>query len=81
MMLNFVDLPRRWVADDEPRLNLDWARASGLFNARLTVTPDELRNLQEGLERLVEPLITREADDVPDDAGRVRILAYFLPEA
>jgi len=81
MMLNYVDLPRRWVADDEPRLKLDWARASGLFNARLTVTPDELRNLQEGLERLVEPLITRGADDVPGDAGRVRILAYFLPEA
>jgi DNA-binding transcriptional ArsR family regulator len=79
MMLNYVDLPRRWVADDEPRLELDWARASGLFNARLIVTPDELRGLQEGLERLVEPLITREA--VPDDAGRVRILAYFLPEA
>lgn len=81
MMLNYVDLPRRWVADEEPRLQLDWARAAGLFNARLTVTPDELRDLQEGLERLVEPLITREADDVPGDAGRVRILAYFLPEA
>jgi DNA-binding transcriptional ArsR family regulator len=81
MMLNYVDLPRRWVADDEPRLTLDWARAAGLFNARLTVTPDELRGLQEGLERLIEPLITREADDGPDDAGRVRILAYFLPEA
>jgi DNA-binding transcriptional ArsR family regulator len=81
MMLSYVDLPRRWVADDEPRLKLDWARAAGLFNARLTVTPDELRGLQEGLERLVEPLITREPDDVPGDAGRVRILAYFLPEA
>lgn len=81
MMLNYVDLPRRWVADDEPRLTLDWARAAGLFNAGLTVTPEELRGLQEGLERLVEPLITREADDVPDDAARVRVLAYFLPEA
>jgi DNA-binding transcriptional ArsR family regulator len=81
MMLNYVDVPRRWVAADEPRLKLNWARAAGLFNARLTVTPDELRSLQEGLERLIEPLITREADDVPDDAGRVRILAYFLPEA
>jgi DNA-binding transcriptional ArsR family regulator len=81
MMLNYVDLPRRWVADDEPRLKLDWARAAGLFNARLTVTPEEVRDLQEGLERLIEPLITREADDVPDDAARVRVLAYFLPEA
>jgi hypothetical protein len=81
MMLNYVDLPRRWVADDEPRLKLDWARAAGLFNARLTLTPEELRGLQEGLERLIEPLITREADDVPDHAGPVRVLAYFLPEA
>jgi DNA-binding transcriptional ArsR family regulator len=81
MLLQYVDLPRRWVAEDEPRLALDWARAAGLFNARVTVSPDELRELQEGLERLLEPYLTREPADRPADASEVRILGYFMPEA
>jgi DNA-binding transcriptional ArsR family regulator len=81
MMERYVDLPRSWIADDEPRLELDWARAAGLFNARVTVTPDELRGLQDGLERLLEPFITREADAAPAGARPARLLAYFLPEA
>src|SRR5262245_2256463 len=31
-LLQYVDVPRRWVEDVEPRLDLDWARAAGLFN-------------------------------------------------
>jgi hypothetical protein len=81
MMSSYVDLPRRWLANDEPRLDLDWVRAAGLFNARVTVTPDELRGLQDGLERLVEPYLTRESGKVPPDARRARVLTYFLPEA
>jgi DNA-binding transcriptional ArsR family regulator len=81
MFSSYVDLPRRWVEDEEPRLNLDWARAAGLFNARVKVTPDELRGIQEGLERLVEPFITRESEEVPTEARPARILTYFMPEA
>ncbi len=80
MLLSYVDLPRRWVADDEPRLALDWVRAAGLFNARVTLTPDELRSVQEDLERLLEPYLTREAEAAPAGAGPVRILSYFMPE-
>ena len=80
MFLQYVDLPRGWVSDDEPTLSLEWARAAGLTNARLFVTPDELRELQEGLERLLEPLLTRESDAVPAGAGHVRVLSYFMPE-
>ncbi|HET7856032.1 MAG TPA: helix-turn-helix domain-containing protein [Gaiellaceae bacterium] len=80
MLLHYVDVPRRWVADDESRVTLDWIRAAGMSNARVTVTPDELRGIQEALERLLEPFITRESDAVPVGAGDVRILSYFLPE-
>jgi Helix-turn-helix domain len=80
MMLAYDDLPRRWVADTEPRLELEWARASGLFHARVTLTPDELRGVQEGLEGVLAPFLTREPDDAPPDARPVRILGYFLPE-
>jgi hypothetical protein len=80
MYLQYVDLPRRWVADDEPRLELDWARAAGLFNAGVALTPDELRTVQESLEDLLAPYLTREAAAVPVGARRVRVLAYFMPE-
>jgi hypothetical protein len=81
MLLQYVDLPRRWVAADEPRLELDWVRAAGMFNAGVALTPDELRSVQAGLEDLLTPYLTRQADAAPLDARRVRILAYFLPEA
>jgi hypothetical protein len=81
MFSSYVELPRRWVEDEEPRLDLDWARAAGLFNARVKVTSDELRGIQEGLERLVEPFIVRESEEVPSEARPARILTYFMPEA
>ncbi len=80
MLLHYLDLPRRWVDEREPTLDVDWARAAGLFNARLTITADELRSVQEELERMLEPYLNRTPDDVPADAGPVRILGYFLPE-
>jgi predicted transcriptional regulator len=76
-----VDLPRRWLDDDEPRLSVDWLRASGAFNARFALTPEELRELQAGLEVLIEPYATRTEADMPDGTAPVRILAYFMPEA
>lgn len=80
MMLGHADLTRRWVEDSEPRLELEWVRAAGLFNARTSVTPDELRRIQEGLEHLLEPFLSREAEDAPAEARQVRILSYFMPE-
>jgi DNA-binding transcriptional ArsR family regulator len=80
VLLQYVDLPRRWLEDHEPRLPVDWLRASGALNARMSLTPDELRELQAGLEALIEPYATRKAAAAPDGAASVRILAYFMPE-
>jgi len=80
MMVSYNDLPSRWVDESEPRLGLEWARAAGLFNARVTLTTDELRSVQDGLERLLEPFLTREAGAALPEARDVRILSYFLPE-
>jgi DNA-binding transcriptional ArsR family regulator len=79
MLMHYLDVPKRWAVDDEPELELEWVRAAGLLNARVAVTSEELRNLQEGLEQLLEPFITREPGDVPAGARPVRILSYFLP--
>ena len=75
-----LDLPRRWLEDDEPRLPVDWLRASGALNARMALTPDELREFQAGIELLIEPYASRTAADIPEGAATVRILAYFMPE-
>jgi hypothetical protein len=29
VLLQYIDLPRRWLEDEEPRLPVDWLRASG----------------------------------------------------
>jgi|SRR5262245_13758999 len=79
MLLHYLELPRRWVDEAEPALGVAWARAAGLFNARLTITAEELRTVQEELERLLEPYLTRSEEDAPADAAPVRILSYFLP--
>jgi hypothetical protein len=47
----------------------------------MALTPDELRELQVALERLIEPYVTRKEADAPDGAAPVRILGYFMPEA
>ena len=79
MYLQYADIPRRWVDDDEPRLTLDWARAAGLLQVGLSITPDELRAIQAALEQVLEPYLTRQPAEVPEGAARVRFLAYFMP--
>ena len=81
MMLAYEELPGRWVAETEPRLEVEWARAAGLFNARMQLTPEELRRVQEQLEDVLAPFLTREPDAAPRGARPVHVLAYFLPEA
>ena len=81
MLLNEAERPRRWVETDEPRLRLEWARAAGMFNARVWLTVDELRVVQEELERVLAPFTSREPQDAPDETAPVRVLAYFMPES
>src|SRR3954471_7677323 len=81
MLLQYADLPRQWVTDDEPQLPQAWARVAGSLNVRLLVSPDELQQLQEALEKLLERYVTREPDVAPPSASHVRLLSYFMPEA
>jgi DNA-binding transcriptional ArsR family regulator len=80
MVVRYASLPSEWVQGIEPSLDVAWARAAGLFNARVELTPEELRRLQDDLERLLEPFNNRPEGDRPRDAAPVRIMAYFLPE-
>ena len=79
MLLAVEHLPREWVESVEPGLEDRWAGAAGLFNAGVVLAATELDEVQVELERVLEPYLNRAADDVPADARRVRVLAYFLP--
>jgi DNA-binding transcriptional ArsR family regulator len=79
IMLRNADIPRRWAADDEPHLDRAWFRSAGALNARLTMTPAELDEFQQQIERLMEPYLHR--DPSTAGTGPVRLLAYFLPSA
>ena len=81
MMTKYAGLPVSWAESEEPQLDLGWARAAGMFNARLYLTPDELRGIQNWLERMLEPFTTRSAVERPVDVTPVRILSFFMPEA
>jgi DNA-binding transcriptional ArsR family regulator len=80
MLVRYASVPSEWVKGIEPSLDVTRARATGLFNARVELTSDELRRLQDDLEQLLEPFTNRPESDRPADAAPVRILAYFLPE-
>ena len=80
MLVKYASLPTERVRRVEPLLDVTWARAAGLFNARVELAPDELRRLQEDLERLLEPFTNRPVIDRPGDAASVRITAFFMPE-
>ena len=81
LFLRADELPRRWLAEDEPRLEGDWRRVSGLSNARMAMTVEEAEALDAEMERLLEPYVTRNDSDVPEGARRVRWLRYVLPDA
>jgi DNA-binding MarR family transcriptional regulator len=81
MMTKYAELPASWAGREEAKLDLEWARAAGMFNARVELTPDELRRIQDGLERLLEPFTTRTPAERPHGVVPVRLLCFFMPEA
>jgi hypothetical protein len=68
------------LEDDEPRLPADWFRAAGVVQGSHGADAGEPRELRAALELLIQPYVTREEADTPDDAASVRILAYLMPE-
>jgi predicted transcriptional regulator len=78
MISSTTDLPERWVRDEAPRLDDRWFAASGMFNARVQVTSDELDAIQVQLDALLSPYLTRE--ELPADVKQVRVLAYFMTQ-
>ena len=72
-------LPSEWLAHEEPHLEARWRRHAGLSNTTITVTAEELGRIEDAIEQVLAPYVTRSAGDRPRGARRVRLLRYVLP--
>ncbi|WP_086809530.1 ArsR/SmtB family transcription factor [Streptomyces reticuliscabiei] len=81
MFLRSGDLPNRWAAEVEPKLEPAWRRLAGLANTRVVVSADELAAIEDAIERILAPYVTRGEAARPADGRGVRLLRYALPES
>jgi DNA-binding transcriptional ArsR family regulator len=71
----------QWLTETAPQLDLAWARLSGVSNTGVRLTAAELDEIEQQIDELLGPYVTRPDREVPPEARRVRILRHFLPEA
>jgi DNA-binding transcriptional ArsR family regulator len=77
----YENLPRRWITEDEPRLDGEWRRLAGLANTRVVVSSGELEAVEKAIEAVLAPYVTRDPADRPAQGRGVRLMRYVLPEA
>jgi DNA-binding transcriptional ArsR family regulator len=80
MFARYSELPQRWLLEDEPGLTTRWRRLAGLANTRLVVTAEELRLIEDAIQKLLAPYVRRKEEQPPPRARGVRFLQYILPE-
>ncbi|MEV5200417.1 helix-turn-helix domain-containing protein [Streptomyces sp. NPDC053720] len=80
MFRRSAGLPGRWAAEVEPGLDPAWLARAGLANTRVVVSAGELADIEDGIERLLAPYLTRDVAERPVGARGVRLLRYVLPE-
>ncbi|WPW26771.1 helix-turn-helix domain-containing protein [Streptomyces atratus] len=80
MFLRYADVPSRWAAEVEPELDAAWRRMAGLANTRVVVSAEELAAIEDGIERILAPYVTRDPEERPTNGRGVRLMRYVLPE-
>ncbi|MFJ6831050.1 ArsR/SmtB family transcription factor [Streptomyces sp. NPDC091209] len=81
MFLRAGELPNRWAEEVEPGLDSVWRRLAGLAGTRIVVSADELAAVEDAIERVLAPYVTRDEAARPADSRGVRLLRYVLPES
>ncbi len=80
MFSQYEHLPRTWLTEVEPHLEQPWRRLGGLANTRVVLSADELDTIEQAIEALLAPYVTRDAADRPADGRGVRLMRYTMPE-
>jgi DNA-binding transcriptional ArsR family regulator len=70
---------RAWIREVEPLLTSDWRELSGTSNTRVMVTRAELEYIEDEIEKVIAPYVTRPSDQVPADARSTRLLRIYMP--
>jgi DNA-binding transcriptional ArsR family regulator len=70
-----------WQQEVEPELDDDWRRLSGTANTRVAVSREELERIEDEIEKLIAPYVTREPEEVPPAARSARLLRIYMPAA
>lgn len=78
MLLDGADIPARWVETQMQRIDARWFAAAGRLSVRVSLTPQELDEIQAAFEKVLEPYVNRPIG-ARADLSEVRILSYFLP--
>ena len=80
IFLQYGDLPRRWAAEVEPELDPVWRKLAGLANTRVVVSAEELAAIEDEMESVLAPYVTRDPAERPSESHGVRLMRYVLPE-
>ncbi|MFE4450668.1 ArsR/SmtB family transcription factor [Streptomyces sp. NPDC056796] len=80
MFVRYGDLPIRWLTEVEPGLDPSWQCAGGLANTRVVVSAEELAAIQDAIEQVLAPYVTRGPSERPAQSRGVRLMRYVLPE-
>ena len=81
MFQQAADLPRRWLAETEPRLEPEWLSRAGLSNTGVVVSPEELDAIEDAIEAVLAPYVLRDRTTPQPGRRDVRLLRYVLPGA
>jgi DNA-binding transcriptional ArsR family regulator len=73
------DVVEHWRREVAPSLPPEWVAHSGSQDTTVRITTEELAAINEALEGLLAPYVTR--TDPPADARPVRMLRHVLPAA
>jgi DNA-binding transcriptional ArsR family regulator len=80
MFLRYADLPQRWITEVEPHLPPEWRSRGGLASTRVVLSTEELAAIEEAIEHVLAPYVTRPAKERPAGSRGVRLMRYVLPE-
>lgn len=71
---------QQWTIESEPVLDEPWQQQVGVFNTGIRLSLEEARRIEDRIEELLAPYVTRGDAAAPVDARTVRMVRITMPE-
>lgn len=72
---------QQWASESEPVLDEPWQKLVAVHNTGIRLTLEETRRIEDSIEELLAPYVTRGDAAAPADARTVRLVRITMPEA